>query len=137
MLLNEDIKIILNCLHGKNEMMVLVKIRNRSVSDSKVISAWSARWSVHDQPRDQYMISLLISACPATWSVHAQSADQCMISFVIIHCSRKWSCTDHVADRALITLPIMHWSRGWSCTDHVPLVRGSSKRTDIKIFWKL
>lgn len=36
MLLNEDIKIILNCLHGGNEMMVLVKIRNRVIGLNKI-----------------------------------------------------------------------------------------------------
>ena len=36
MLSDEDIKIILNCLHGENEMMILVKIRNRVIGLNKI-----------------------------------------------------------------------------------------------------
>ena len=80
---------------------------------SLVISVWSASWLVHDQPRDQCMISHMnsarsakrsvhdnhiISVWSASWSEHDEPRDQCMISHVISACAVSWSVYDQVRD---------------------------------------
>ena len=50
------------------------------------ISAWSATWSVHDQPGDHFI--------RAMWSVHDLSRDLCMTRQVVSVWSATWSVHD-------------------------------------------
>ena len=70
------------------------------------LGGWSVTWSVHDQPRDQCMISHVISAWSATWSVHDQLRHQCMISHMI----SAWSNTSSVHDQSRDQFMVAAWS---------------------------
>ena len=83
-----------------------------------------ATWSVHDQSRDQCMISHVIIAWQARdhcmiakWSVSAQSHDKRLS--VNDHCLiNTWSVHDHSHDHCMISHGISAWSATWSVNDH-------------------
>ena len=77
-LLLKECKIYVTSISNENSNVYMVSIHRLKRSTIYKI----ATWSVHDQSRDQCMISHVISAWSATWSVHDQLRDQCMISHV-------------------------------------------------------
>ena len=84
-----------------------------------------ATWSVHDQTRDQCMISHVISVWSSTWSVHDQARDQCMISYVISAWSLTWPVYGSYVIIAWTAAWAVHdshvisaWSVTWSVYDH-------------------
>ena len=80
----------------------------------QVISAWSATWSVHDLPNDQWMISDVISAWSATWTLHVQPRDHCIFSHVISAWSAIWRVQDQPSNQCMHSHVLRLWSASLS-----------------------